>query len=175
MRMRSSAVLAAAGLFLSACAGTSSRVADAPRAEPVPAHPAEATSGPLYAEIAALDDAVFDAFNRCSDPAQFERHAAYITPELEFYHDKGGVTLGREKYMSDVRENVCGRFARRLVKETLQVYPVPGYGAMETGVHRFCAFESARCEGAGDFLVLWRKDADGWRMTRVFSYAHRAD
>lgn len=49
----------------------------------------------LHATIAELDSAVFDAFNRCSDPAQFERHANFFSEDIEFSHDTGGVTWTR--------------------------------------------------------------------------------
>lgn len=164
-------------LTLSVAACTTSPSRSARNRADVPAapasYPAESTSGPLYEEVLNLDTAFFDTFSHCSDSAQRARHAAFVDPSLEFYHDKGGASFGRAKYMADVEKNVCGVFERKRVEGSLRVYPVPGYGAMEVGSHMFCPFASGRCEGAGDFLVLWRKDADGWRVTRVFSYAHR--
>src|SRR4051812_7038033 len=44
----------------------------------------------LYQKMLALDTALFDSFNRCSDPAQLEKHAAFFAKEVEFYHDLGG-------------------------------------------------------------------------------------
>ena len=46
----------------------------------------------LQDTIAKLDHAVFDAFNRCADPAQLRAHADHFAPDVEFYHDTGGVT-----------------------------------------------------------------------------------
>ena len=173
MRLRSLVALSVLGLSLGACATTTPRDA---RALPdgVPPYEPAAQGGELFDRVAALDVALFDSFNRCDDPAQRQRHADLLDPALEFYHDKGGPSWGRDKYMADVGANVCGKFTRRLVPGTLRVYPVPGFGAIELGVHVFCPFASGRCEGAGDFLILWRQDGDAWRVTRTFSYAHRA-
>src|SRR5690606_10228374 len=52
---------------------------------------AQATEAPaaegLAETIAARDAAVFQAFNRCADPAQLEAHASHFDPQVEFYHD----------------------------------------------------------------------------------------
>ena len=52
------------------------------------APPANAKSAdPLYQKMLALDTAMFDSFNRCSDPAEFDKHAAFFVMYFEFYHD----------------------------------------------------------------------------------------
>jgi hypothetical protein len=54
----------------------------------------------LQATIAGLDAALFDAFNRCADPAQ--RFACRVLdPAVEFYHDTGGVTWNREDMLAN--------------------------------------------------------------------------
>lgn len=50
----------------------------------------------LFTKIQALDTAMFDAFNKCEDPAQLKLHATYFSPDVEFYHDTGGVTWTRD-------------------------------------------------------------------------------
>ena len=161
----------------SACASSPATRAAAAgvRAAPdrVPPYDPAASGGALFDEVEALDTALFDSFNRCADPAQYARHAEWIDPSLEFYHDKDGADFGAEKYLASVKGNVCGKFERKRVPGTLRVYPIPGYGAMELGVHVFCPFSSDRCEGAGDFLLVWKKDGERWRLTRAISYAHR--
>lgn len=163
--------------LISACASTSGSRANAAgeRAAPdrIPAYDPAASAGALFDEVAALDTVLFDSFNRCADPAEFARHAEWIDPSLEFYHDKGGADFGGEKYLASVKANVCGKFERKRVPGTLRVYPIPGYGAITLGVHVFCPFASDHCEGAGDFLMVWKKDGERWRVTRAVSYAHR--
>ncbi len=125
--------------------------------------------------VAGLDTQLFDSFNRCADPAQLARHAALFDEKVEFYHDRGGVTWTRERMLENTRRNVCGKIRRELVQGSLRVYPLPGFGAMEIGEHRFCAPDGGACAGRGEFVVLWYRDGDAWRATRVLSYAHRAE
>lgn len=131
------------------------------------------STDPLFDTISALDAAVFDAFNHCSDSTQLQKHASYFATDVEFYHDTGGVTWTRDAMIANTEKNVCGHFRRELVAGTLQVYPIKDFGAIEQGVHRFCQFKTGKCEGMADFLILWRNQNSTWQITRVFSYGHR--
>ncbi|GAB2500110.1 hypothetical protein GCM10027266_18330 [Arenimonas alkanexedens] len=111
---------------------------------------------PLYTTIAALDEAVFDAFNRCSDPAQLERHASYFDPDVEFYHDNGGVTWHRDEMLTNNRTHVCGNFSRELIPGSLRVHPIKDFGVIALGSHRFFQFSSGQCEGEAHFTMIWR-------------------
>jgi hypothetical protein len=124
--------------------------------------------------VSALDLAVFDAFNRCSDPAELARHASFFAEGVEFYHDNGGVTWNREDMLARTRDNACGKYRRELVEGSLEVYPIRGFGAISQGTHRFCEGDSGTCDGLADFVMVWREQADGWQLTRVLSYGHRA-
>lgn len=128
----------------------------------------------LHATVAALDSAVFDAFNRCSDPAQLEKHASYFADDVEFYHDTGGVTWDRESMLANTRRYACGRFSRELLPGTLRVHPVRDYGAIAQGSHRFCQLANGACDGVADFTMVWRNRDGVWQLTRVLSYGHRA-
>lgn len=132
--------------------------------------PGDAAS--LDATIAALDTDLFDAFNRCADPAQLARHAAFFAPDVEFYHDTGGVTWTREAMLANTRTHACGHYTRSLVPGSLRVSPVKDFGAIATGVHRFCQAGAARCEGEADFAMVWRLRDGEWQVTRVLSYGH---
>lgn len=131
------------------------------------------SAGALFDTISALDAAVFDAFNHCSSPAQLQKHASYFAPDVEFYHDTGGVTWTRKDMIDKTQKNVCGQFRRELVPGTLKVYPIKDFGAIEQGVHRFCQFKTGVCDGMADFVVVWRQRGDQWQITRVLSYGHR--
>lgn len=136
----------------------------------IPAKPAAQNEDPLYRRIDALDKAVFDAFNGCD----LEKLASHFAPELEFYHDKGGVTWGRDQFISDVKRNVCGKFRRELVAGSLEVWPIGEWGAVYSGTHMFCQLNATRCEGIGKFMHIWQNKAGVWRITRVISFDHRA-
>ena len=127
----------------------------------------------LQATIAALDTAVFDAFNHCADPAQLQAHAAHFAADVEFYHDTGGVTWTREAMIANTAKHACGHYTRELVAGSMQVYLVKDFGAISRGVHRFCRVDSGRCEGEADFTMVWRLRDGQWTITRVLSYGHR--
>ena len=122
--------------------------------------------------IASLDAALFDSYNRCD----LEKFSAFFAGDVEFYHDQGGVTLGKEKLTESVKKNICGKVRRELVPGTLQVYPMHGYGALEMGVHRFHhpGAEEREPVGEGKFIHLWQKKGGAWKITRVISYDHVA-
>jgi hypothetical protein len=135
------------------------------------AKPSEPES--LYDIVAALDTAVFDTFNRCSEPGQLEKHASFFAPDVEFYHDNGGVTWTREDMIAGTRKHVCGNFHRELIANSLKVYPIKGFGAIAQGSHRFCQFSSGTCDGMADFTMIWREQHGKWEITRALSYGHR--
>jgi uncharacterized protein (TIGR02246 family) len=122
--------------------------------------------------IAALDSAVFDAYNRCD----LEKFSTFFADDVEFYHDQGGVTLGSAALTDSVKKNICGKVTRELVAGTLQVYHMKGYGAVEMGVHHFHhpGHEDTEPVGEGKFIHLWRYKDGAWKITRVISYDHHA-
>ncbi len=141
-------------------------------AAPALAAPADASKeGTLEATITALDGAVFDAFNHCGDPAQLRKHAGFFAPDVEFYHDTGGVTWTREAMIANTGKYACGHYTRELV--SLHVSPVKDFGAIAQGVHRFCQVDTGRCDGEADFAMVWRLRDGQWQITRVLSYGHR--
>ena len=127
----------------------------------------------LQATIAALDTAVFDAFNHCADPAQLQAHAAHFAPDVEFYHAPGGVPWTRDAMIANTAKYACGHYTRELAAGSLQVVPVKDFGAIAQGVHRFCQVDTGRCEGEADFTMVWRLRDGQWTITRVLSYGHR--
>lgn len=126
----------------------------------------------LFNEIAALDTRVFDAFNHCSEPGRLDEHTGYFSPDVEFYHDTGGVTWSRDAMIANTKKYVCGHFTRQLIPGSLKVYPIKDFGALSQGVHRFCQLDSGKCEGAADFAIVWRLRDGQWQITRVLSYGH---
>ena len=125
----------------------------------------------LNKAIGALDAALFDAYNKC-DLAKF---GSFIDENVEFYHDQGGVTLGRAALVEAVKKNICGQVTRELLPNTLQVYPMKGYGAIEMGVHLFHhPGHPENGDGEGKFVHLWQYKDGAWKVTRVLSYDHHA-
>jgi hypothetical protein len=122
--------------------------------------------------ITALDAALFDSYNRCD----LEKFASFFVDNVEFYHDQGGVTLGRAALTDSIKKNICGKVTRELVPGTLQVYYMKGYGAVEMGVHRFHhpGHEDTEGVGEGKFVHLWQYKDGAWKITRAISYDHHA-
>jgi hypothetical protein len=136
----------------------------------------------LTEAVRARDAEVFElVFVRC-DPA---RMRALLAPDIEMYHDRDGVVArsadefmaGYEANCARWREPNAWRSRRELVAASLNVHPVPGYGAIEDGEHVFYERQGdgpERLVGRARFTQLWALTPDGWRLARVFSYAHRA-
>ena len=110
---------------------------------------------------------------------------ALIADDFEMYHDKGGVVAtNAEQFMADYAracasraQSDAWRSRRELIDKGLRIDPVPGFGAIEDGEHRF--FERRgegreRLAGFARFTQLWVKSERGWQLKRVFSYGHRA-
>lgn len=134
-------------------------------------------SGELYERVAALDAALFDAYNRCD----IDKVGTFFSEDLEFYHEKGGLTLTRDATLALMRKNLCPgdgyRLRRELVQGSVEVRPIKDYGAVQTGEHRFYLTQKGRKEaldGVGKFVMLWRRSGDEWKVTRVVSYGFRA-
>lgn len=129
----------------------------------------------LFKTVSRLDTELFDTFNHCSSPEELQKHASYLSPSLEFYHDKGGVTWSRHDYIANTKMNACGKFRRYLIQDSVQVFPIKDYGAIEQGRHKFCYIKTGKCFGEAQFFIVWHHQKDGkWEATRIFSYGHRA-
>jgi hypothetical protein len=125
----------------------------------------------LARTIGSLDSALFEAFNTCD----LEKFGSYFAEDAEFYHDKGGVTLSRKSVVESVKNNICGKVRRELVPGTTEVWPIPGYGAVQMGVHRFYELNYGKPNepsGIARFMHIWQYKDGSWQITRVVSYDH---
>jgi Domain of unknown function (DUF4440) len=139
--------------------------------------------GAALAEAVRIRDAeFFDLLFEGCDP---DRLRTMITPDFEMYHDRDGVVAvsgdafvtSYRQWCADRQPTNAWRSRRELVAPTLNVHPVPGHGAIEDGEHVFYERQGdgpERLAGRARFTQLWQLTADGWRLKRVFSYAHRA-
>ena len=123
----------------------------------------------LYETVAGLDKALFDAVNRCD----LDKLGSMVTDDLEFYHDKTGLAVGKKIFLDSIKNNVCGKMRRELVTGSLEVYPLAGYGAVEIGVHRF-HHPGQENDGVGEakFIHVWQLKDGAWRIARVISFDH---
>jgi hypothetical protein len=123
----------------------------------------------LTRAVTALDKQLFDAYNTCN----IEKLGTLVVDDLEFYHDKTGLTVGKKPFLDAIKMNICGKVTRELVPGSLEVYPLHGYGAVEIGVHRF-HHPGDSDVGEAKFVTLWQYKDGAWKVTRVISYDHGA-
>lgn len=120
----------------------------------------------LYQKILALDAAYFEAYNTCDIDGQ----AGLLDESLEFYHDQGGLSTSKTEILESIRENICGKVSRSLVKGSVEVHEIKGFGAVELGLHRFFNREEPDAESKPSrFITVWKQDGDHWLMHRIIS------
>ncbi|MDM4766568.1 nuclear transport factor 2 family protein [Pelomonas sp. SE-A7] len=125
-------------------------------------------SGPLFDALARMDKELFDAaFVNC-DANKFR---ALFTEDAEFYHDRTGLAAGEaaRTMKSCPRDNGV---TRTLIAESLEVYPMQGYGAIQMGRHVFARKGEPGSEVA-KFVHLWKQENGAWRLARVLSFDHK--
>ncbi len=138
----------------------------------------------LYQTLKKQDSILFHAaFNSC-DTATLE---GIFTEDFEFYHDKGGLSEGRDAFLNPMKEN-CKNWntetlqpsKRILIPNSLKVFPLYKngelYGAVQHGVHRFESLDKNKTYQKGDiakFTHVWIKEDDTWKVKRELSYDHQ--
>src|SRR6202045_864486 len=122
----------------------------------------------LFKTIQSLDTQLFDVYNHCD----LTTLGAMGSDDLEFYHDQTGLSVGKGPFLAAIKQNICGKVERTLLPDTLEVYPLKGYGAVEIGVHRFHRPENSENVGDAKFVMLWQNKDGVWKVTRVISYNH---
>jgi len=134
----------------------------------VPALNAIKSDQELTQAIAELDKQLFDANNTCN----LDKMGSMVSDDLEFYHDKTGLAVGKQVFLDSIRKNICGKVTRELIAGSLEVYPLHDYGAVEIGIHRFHHPGDPNNVGEAKFIHLWRYKDGAWKLTRVISYDH---
>jgi hypothetical protein len=128
------------------------------------------TSKELYNEIAHMDSLMFAYFNA----QQLASFKALFTTDLEWFQDNGGLISYQTVF--DNFENTFKKpykLTRQLMKGSLEVHPIKDYGAIEIGMHQFKHIENGKEEtGTFKFLMIWKKENDQWKISRVVSYDH---
>lgn len=129
----------------------------------------------LYKKIESLDSVMFSVVYKC-DVQMIE---SFFTADLEFYHDKGGLTKSRAAFMDMQQKNFCGNhpfyLRREPVPGTMKVFPMDNYGAVQTGEHVFYikgADGKEILDGRAKYVHLWKFEQAQWRIARVISYDH---
>lgn len=152
------------GMLVTSCTSTKNVTLDKPK-------PYLPVSQELYDTIMRMDSIVFDAANK----GEIDKMKGLFTEDLEFYHDAGGLD-GYAKTIENFQRVATnyGYTRRVLLKESVEVYPIKDYGAIQTGLHKFCRLENGELINCGTFkfLHIWKKTPTGWKISRVVSYGH---
>lgn len=121
----------------------------------------------LYDSIKAVDSIFFAAYNSCD----LEKMASFISDDIEFYHDQGGLMTSKDSIMLATKNNICGKVTRVLVAGSIEVYPIAGFGAVEMGEHYFINNQEPKPKkpAIGKFVHTWKKENDSFRLVRVIS------
>jgi ketosteroid isomerase-like protein len=141
---------------------------------PTSNNPLAATSrqAELLSTITRLDSKLFDAFNS----RNLEAMKKIFADDVEFYQDNQGVSDYNgviDSLKNLFEQSKSNGMRRELVKGSLEVYPIKGYGAIQVGQHRFCHMEQGREDcGTFKFVHIWRQKEREWKITRVVSYGH---
>ncbi|SRR5258708_6246817 len=120
----------------------------------------------LYNTIVHMDSVYFNAYNSCDMQTQ----TAIYSDSLEFYHDASGLTTSKTTVLDAIKKNICGKVTRVLEKGSIEVYPLPNYGAVEMGLHSFINHAENNSMSKPDkFILIWRFKNDQWQIPRVIS------
>lgn len=134
----------------------------------------------LFKDLQQMDMLLFgESFNNCN----IDVMRTLVTDDLEFYHDKNGISKGKELFVTSFQKNMCGgsqKIRRELVAGSLEVFPLYSngvlYGALQKGIHEFFITPVDKPEfkdGIAKFSHLWLKEDGTWKLSRALSYDHK--
>ncbi|MGZ5189428.1 MAG: nuclear transport factor 2 family protein [Flavisolibacter sp.] len=121
----------------------------------------------LHDSIVRMDSLFFDSYNNC----KLDVFESFISEDLEFYHDRGGLSTSKPGLVEAIKNNICGKVTRELLAGSIEVYPIPNYGAIELGVHRFHNNQE-KDKGPSrfsKFVQIWHNENGKWKLSRVVS------
>ena len=142
----------------------------------------ESPDSDLFQQLKSGDSLLFDlGFNQC----RIEAYEKFISEDLEFYHDQGGLSTTKEEFLDSVRNNICSNSdkkpIRKLIPESLEVFPLYNngklYGAIQKGAHDFYIQEPDKelyKTSSAKFTHVWILENNEWILKRVLSYDHKS-
>ena len=124
----------------------------------------------LFDTIIYHDSVLFNAFNS----RDFDRFKLYFDDSLEIYQDNTG--FRNFKQSMEAFNNLFSMdfvLNRELLQNSVEVYPIKNYGAIQTGKHTFCHKENGRMDcGTYKFVHIWRHKDGKWKIIRIITYDH---
>jgi hypothetical protein len=124
----------------------------------------------LFDTIFRYDNLMFDAFHQ----RNIQSFQKYFTADLEIYQDNIGVRRYDEA-MKAFAELFLKEYVlkRMLIPGTMEVYPIQGFGAIQTGWHSFSHAENGVfvCD-TFKFMHIWKQELQEWKVSRIVTYNH---
>ena len=114
----------------------------------------------LEAIITYHDSIFWKGFNTCN----LKILKDYVSDDLEFYHDKDGLTKGAKTFLKISEKNLCSsknnwRLRREAIQGSIKVYPINNYGAVEIGYHTFFNNREPNAKSTpSKFIAIWKKE-----------------
>lgn len=120
----------------------------------------------LQQQIEKMDSTYFNAYNTCDMKTQ----ADIYSEDIEFFHDKGGLSTSKKELLASLEKNICNKVTRTLIKGSIEVYPIKDYGAIEIGYHKFFnKLEPNAKSTPSKFIIVWKNKNNSWKITKVIS------
>lgn len=119
----------------------------------------------LYNKIVELDSIFFQAYNNCD----LVKQASFYSDSIEFFHDKSGLSTSKKDILENTKKYICGKVKRAVVKGSIEVSPIPGYGAVELGSHTFYNNVEKITSNPSKFVIIWKNNNGVWTITKVIS------
>ncbi len=125
----------------------------------------------LYDTIIKQDSCLFAAFNARNITAL----TSYFTGQLEVYQDNTGLRNYDEAIQAFTQLFKMNYVLTRTpIIESIEVYPIKNYGAIETGKHVFCHTEDGKLECATfKFVHIWENKSGQWKVAKIITYDHK--
>jgi hypothetical protein len=130
-----------------------------------------APSDSLFKTIQTLDTQLFDAYNHCD----LEKFGSLIADDIEFYHDKTGLSRGRQALVEGSRTTSAAKSPENSSRHARGL----SHRQLRRGRDRHPPLPSSRTRepasvGEAKFIHLWQNQDGVWKVTRVISFDHHS-
>ena len=114
-----------------------------------------------------MDSLLFKvAYNQC-DTMLFKK---IIADDIEFYDDRTGLNTSKQLEINSLKEKCAAKDNMTRVLRNCSIDKLGNYGAVQIGEHEFV--KKGIVVGSANFIHVWERTKEGWRLKRIISYEH---
>ena len=121
----------------------------------------------LFNTILSLDSIFWEAYNSCN----LDLQSKFYSDSIEFYHDQAGLITSKQAILEATKNNICGKIIRKPVEGSIEIFPINGFGAIETGKHIF--YDTTKLKDPapqmGKFIFIWQHKNNTWTIRKAIS------